>query len=699
MNYKIMNKNIKLLLSTIFSLFLISNINAYAEEDNLEEVLSEPIKPEVTVASKKELTLKKSPGIITLITEEEIRNSGARTLQEVLELIPGLNFNIDVQGVIGISIRGLWANEGKVLLNIDGQELNDSLWLTPIFGNHIQVGQIKRIEVLRGPGSSVYGRNAELAVINIITKTAEDLNGLYIKTSLGSLLEDPLNNYTKRDISVSYGQKIGDFSFVLHGIYGLGNLSDKVYTDFEGNSLTLKNNQKENPLYLNLGVNYKDFSARFIADIFRKTTIDLFDKVVTKDYGSVNMIHDSYLGELKYDLKLGDNFTITPKFNYRKYYPWVSNDEKSQKLRLTDDYSAAYFNKNSETYLGNITANYDLNENFNFKLGADYYYDLGIAEDKESADFGANKDQNRISYNNLSIFGQGLYKNELLTFTLGSRYENHSLYGSFFVPRAAIATTLGDFHAKALFNKAFRSPSIININYFNNKYSKFNQISTENTTDLELELGYDINENLTFSTNVFDTSIENPIIYFYDEEKKDGDSYDNFSRTGSKGLEFELKYLNKGFGYTNLTYSFYMPNDNKVDIYEVPNNKNFLLANPNHKVTFNSSINISENLSFNPSFIVYGNQFAYGEGKKDGDKIEAIIKEFPTSLMLNLNLLYKNFFLDGLNLSLSGYNLLNQKIYYLQPYNGSHAPIEKPSTEFAINLEYKLPLFNNKEYK
>src|SRR5688500_12320505 len=79
---------------------------------SLEELMSIP----VSVASKSELTVRESPGIISVITEQEIKNSGARDLIDVLSLIPGVQFGGDVQGVAGMGIRGNWAYEGKVLV-------------------------------------------------------------------------------------------------------------------------------------------------------------------------------------------------------------------------------------------------------------------------------------------------------------------------------------------------------------------------------------------------------------------------------------------------------------------------------------------------------------------------------------------------------------------------------------------------------
>ena len=99
----------------------------------LEMSLESLMDVQVTVASKTSLSQKESPGIVSVVTETDIKNSGARDMIDVLRLIPGIDFGTDVQGVVGISMRGNWGHEGKVALIVDGQEMNELLFLHYIF--------------------------------------------------------------------------------------------------------------------------------------------------------------------------------------------------------------------------------------------------------------------------------------------------------------------------------------------------------------------------------------------------------------------------------------------------------------------------------------------------------------------------------------------------------------------------------------
>jgi len=87
---------------------------------------------------------------------------------------------------MGLSLRGNWANEGKVLVLMDGQPFNELLYQSVAVGNRFPVDAIERVEIIRGPGSAQYGGSAEYGVINIITKVT--INGQRITDSDDSLL-------------------------------------------------------------------------------------------------------------------------------------------------------------------------------------------------------------------------------------------------------------------------------------------------------------------------------------------------------------------------------------------------------------------------------------------------------------------------------------------------------------------------------
>ena len=132
---------------------------------------------DIDIASIRSRPVREQPGIFSVIEASEIRETGARDLADILQLVPGFGLGEDVNGVLGPSFRGLWAYEGKLQLIVDGMEMNETLYGTTQLGHHIPADAIEQVEIIRGPGSAKYGGTAELAVVRVTTKGAAQ-NGI-----------------------------------------------------------------------------------------------------------------------------------------------------------------------------------------------------------------------------------------------------------------------------------------------------------------------------------------------------------------------------------------------------------------------------------------------------------------------------------------------------------------------------------------
>lgn len=140
----------------------------------------------VTTASKMAESVEEVPVPLTLITEDMIRASGAVRLQDLLLLyvpglsaISGLEDNVAMRGVYGLA-------QETILVMVDGHRLNSQSSNSESFDFRNSVDKIKQIEVLRGPASSLYGNVALTAVVNIITKSGSDMDGLRVSAMTGS---------------------------------------------------------------------------------------------------------------------------------------------------------------------------------------------------------------------------------------------------------------------------------------------------------------------------------------------------------------------------------------------------------------------------------------------------------------------------------------------------------------------------------
>lgn len=196
------------LLSTLLAL---SPTPLLAEGESIEELLDLPfedvMKIKVTIASRTPEEIASLPAAVSVITQEDIRRSGVTHPAEALRLVPGMHVARIDANRWAISSRGfnsLFAN--KLLVLVDGRTV-----YTPLFSGvywdvqDLVLEDIDRIEVIRGPGGSIWGANAVNGVVNIVTKSARDAQGTLAVAAVGT--EDTF-------ASLRHGVKIGESTFV-----------------------------------------------------------------------------------------------------------------------------------------------------------------------------------------------------------------------------------------------------------------------------------------------------------------------------------------------------------------------------------------------------------------------------------------------------------------------------------------------------
>jgi outer membrane cobalamin receptor len=627
------------------------NMSALTEESELQKNLNKGL----TVSSSKALPVRETPGIISLITAEEIRNMGARDLSDVLRLVPGFDVAQDLQFVIGLGLRGNWANEGKILVMLDGQPLNDLLYQTVAIGNRFPVDAIEQIEIIRGPGSAIYGGSAEYGVINIKTKAAESLDGVIVHGTGGF----HTNAVGRTNGGIMVAKKGENVSWDLSFFKGNGIISDK--NDFE--VLTqdsvpqdLSKTTYADPMNINVGLKVKGFQLRAMYDEFK--TREPFTFVSFKHF---------YV-DAKHEWKISKNFTLTPQIRYFNQLPWAYGDP------ATNEYS---LKARAERYFGTLSGSYDFSRKVNLNFGVVYFKDK--AEDLLRGDYFLGK--NAIEFNNVAVFAQGLLKHRLVNATLGFRYERNNQYGSAFVPRIALTKKIQNFHFKVLYSQAFRAPAIENINL---AVGGGGNIKPEKSNVFELEFGYQFTPEMLLSVNAFNILTNETIVY--GSEIEEG-TYQNYPESGSRG--FELLYsIRKNGWYANLTYSYSkaITGDSVVQTYIVPQSANQYVGFPIHKVTLNTNINLTPKLTFNPTFIYASKRYAYTSVDAND---EAVSNKLDPYVLVNAFFNYRDV-LPGFTAGFGVYDLLNEKPVIPQAYNGGYAPIPGRSREYVLKISYQL---------
>lgn len=678
----------------ILCILLSINFQSMAQEtpqldDDLYSMsLEDLMNIEINVASKNKSSLRESPGIISVITQEQIQKMGARDLIDILRLVPGFQFGTDVQGIVGAGIRGNWAHEGKMSLQIDGLEMNEILFSTTQFGHHFPVDNIKRIEIIRGPGSALYGGYAELGVVNIITRNADDIEGV----AFGTAFSEMEKTFNQRNMTLSIGQKMNDVDVNLHTYMGTANRSDKIYEGINGDysgfeQYEMKDHSELNTLHINMSVNKGEFKNRLIYDQYDVQNRDAFDAispVFTHRYQS--LVFGS-----AYTHKINDKLSLTPEFIYKKQSPYNLTNE------LSKDYGL-FLNVVAQRITGRISANYELSEKINIAAGTEIFNDKGSAIDTTDY-FITNSSllQSSVSYFTYAAFAQASYKTEFVDLLGGIRAEENSAFGSAIVPRIALTKAFEKLHYKILISQAFRAPGISNIEKNRGAtlagINGITEIETEKTTVFEMELGYKITKNLFITANIFDITINKPIVYFYDEPTGE-EGYQNYDQSGTRGFEADVKYTGK-WGSVNATYSHYMQADkNKVETYMVPEtfDDQALVGFARDKATLYATFNVWKGLSISPWVVYTGKKYGWTPewDETAGHAVEEINHEFDPTINLNLFVSFKDLFIKKLEIGAGVYNILNEDMYFVQPYNGAHAALPDASTSYRIKLSYNL---------
>jgi outer membrane cobalamin receptor len=598
--------------------------DAKKAEDELLALLNTP----VTVASQKAMTTRESPGIISLVTREEILASGARDLIDVLRLVPGFDFASDIQGAVGPAVRGLWGFEGKVLLLVDGQELNETRYGTVQFGNHVPVDQIRQIEIIRGPGSAIYGGFAELAVINVITRDGADLNGVSGALNYGATA----NSYTQRTANLAYGAQRGDLSYSLSASVGTGQRSEEIWNAF-GQTRSLEGASKLTQGFFNFGMKFKGLSVRAIQDNYAVEDFTFY-----RAFAPTSMRFSGSYFEAKYLWEFSNTFKLVPRVAYKVQQPWYYPDDPTSNRKK----------EASRTTLG-LQAQWAPMPTLDLLFGADAWKDEGkISGDASTWSNG----QSTISYNNQAFFGQALWTTPFGNITLGARQDHNSQFGSSFVPRLAFTKAWEAFHLKVLASKAFRAPAIEN-------FELNPDVKPEKTTALEVEFGVQLGR-VFVAVNVFDLSIKDPMVYFYDPDTG-FENYQNYSKTGSQGVEMDFQIRGDwGFFKSGLTVA--RAKDNQVPDFTVEGNSKYLVAMPNVKVTFLGSFKLGHGFTFAPSVVGLGPRFTY---ESNGGPVKR-----ESAALMNLMLHYRP---EGLPVffTVGSHNATGANVGFPKAYQGT----------------------------
>jgi outer membrane receptor for ferrienterochelin and colicin len=197
---------------------LVLAATAVAQEtpkDLSEASLEELTNIQVYSASKHMQSASEAPASVTVVTADEVQKYGYRNLADILRSVPGFYVTYDRDytfiGVRGFGRLGDW--NSRILLLIDGHRINNNVLGQAMLGNEflVDVDMIERVEIVRGPSSSLYGASAFFAVINVITRTTKEVKDWELSFQTGSF-----GTYEGR---ATYGHQFQGLGVLLSGTF------------------------------------------------------------------------------------------------------------------------------------------------------------------------------------------------------------------------------------------------------------------------------------------------------------------------------------------------------------------------------------------------------------------------------------------------------------------------------------------------
>jgi iron complex outermembrane receptor protein len=414
--------------------------------------------PEVTAAMKHAQPQREAPAAVTVVSSEEIRRLGYRTLAEALRGVRGFyvtgDRNYDYLGVRGFSRPGDY--DDRILLLVNGHTYNDDIYQSASVGNDfgIDLEAVERIEVIRGPGSALYGGNALFAVINVVTFDGATKPGVHALVETGSYWRKraqlSIGHVTEGGLSVFAGGSILDLDGqheLFYPEYDDPSTNDGIAEDVDGErALNFFLNAKWRGFTLQGGVNQRD------------------KHIPTGSYGTLFNDEQTqgtdghHFADLSYASTVAPNLHLSARAfydGYRYHGTYVYVDDVGGRIKNEDRAWSDWFG-------GEVRARWEAWDRNALTAGAEYtYHPAAHQENYDSPGHQAYLDDER-TYGTWGIYAQDELKvTSTLMVVAGLRFDRYYDRLQQVSPRAAVIwSATPQTTVKLLYGRAFRPPNL-----------------------------------------------------------------------------------------------------------------------------------------------------------------------------------------------------------------------------------------------
>jgi outer membrane receptor for ferrienterochelin and colicins len=496
--------------------------------------LEELMKIEVSTvygASKFEQNVTEAPSAVSIVTADEIKKYGYRTLADILRSLRSFLITNDrnyyYTGVRGFGRTGDY--DRRILIMVDGHHAKENIFGSASIGEDfvLDIDLIDRVEVIRGPSSSLYGNNAFFAVINIITKGEQDLKGVEISGAAGSY-----GTYKGR---LSLGKKFdNDLEMVFSGSLFDSKGQDLFFKEFDSpatNNGIARDSDHEGSYTIFSKLSFGDFSLEG-AYVSRKKEIP------TASYGTDfndprnKTIDKSGYIDLKYEHVFENALKAMARVSYNTY-------------KYAGDYVfTGVINKDlatGEWWNGEVMFSKQFMERHKVAMGAVYQVNTKQNQrnynEKPYEEF---LDDKRDS-NEWAFYIQDEFTiMKKLILNAGLRYDQYSTFGGTTNPRLALIYLPFEKTAfKLIYGTAFLTPNVYEL-FYNSYPNKENpELKSEKIKTYELVFEQYFGNNVHMTVSGF----YNRITDLIGQKTDPSDNllvYQNISKVNAKGLEIEF---------------------------------------------------------------------------------------------------------------------------------------------------------------
>lgn len=517
---------------------MISMIAIVAESqqqpDLSQESLEDLMKIQVYTASRRMQLAGEAPAPVTIISASEIRNHGYRSLADLLRNVRSFYLTYD-QDYFYVGVRGFLRPgdyNTHVLVMVDGHRINDDIYYQAPVGNEfpLDMDMIERVEIVRGPSSSLYGTNAYWGVINVITRKAPDLEGWEFSFAPASF-----GSYTGR---ASYGARIKDMDVLLSG----------TFSDAAGHRLFVPSfNSPETNFGIAPNADYESFhdllAIIHVGNFTWQGVSGIRDKgISTGAYGTQfndprthNVDGHQYM-DLSYKRPIGNRWDVMAKVFYDRYtydgnWAYAANLSNTDYVRGQSWGSEIQWNwrwtsRNTVTFGSEVRNDFQQDQK-NYDLNPYFLY----LDDRRSSWMGAGYLQDELRIGTKWILNAGF------------RYDRYSEWRGSLNPRLAVMyKPFASSSVKLLYGSAFRIPNVYEAHYGasgNTNYEINPSLKPESTRNIEVVWEQDLRNSIRLSTGVFH-SIGNGLITLTTDSTNGLFIFRNETTSHATGAELEL---------------------------------------------------------------------------------------------------------------------------------------------------------------